>query len=239
MTGIGEFSVVLVDRSGYPVSRVRRGLVSDLIDFSMALARIVLGMVALIAGLAAINIVVYISAVGSTFDDEVAAIYNSSFERGYAQTYEAGYQEAHGLAYEEGYGRAYEVARGGSSGEITATRVELRNPTYNELKEFLAQDNTESKSFIKGEYVCFDFAAELNNNAEASGIRAAYVRIHAEQWGHAVVAFETVDRGLIFIEPQSDKEVELVRGQSYPWQVTGASRPSDYDDVIDDIEIMW
>ena len=64
-----------------------------------------------------------------------------------------------------------------------------------ELIELLALDQTGSGPYISGEYVCFDFAAELNNNAEANGIRAAYVHIRFETWGHAIVAFEMVARG--------------------------------------------
>jgi len=33
--------------------------------------------------------------------------------------------------------------------------------------------------------------------------------------GHSIVAFDTVDRGMIFIEPQHDQEVSLVKGSSY------------------------
>jgi hypothetical protein len=107
------------------------------------------------------------------------------------------------------------------------------------MKEFLAHDMTDSNPFIRGEYVCFDFSAELNNNAEANGIRAAYVRIRAKEWGHAVVAFETVDRGLVFVEPQSDEDVSLVTGEPYPWQQVGANRPMNYDDAVVEIQIIW
>ena len=67
----------------------------------------------------------------------------------------------------------------------------------------------------------------------------AYVRIRAEKWGHALVAFETVDRGLIFIEPQSDREVKLVIGESFPWYSVGAvSALSPYDPLVE-IQIIW
>ena len=212
---------------------------SGLKEFSIAIARIILGMVALIAGLIALDIVVYLSVTGSTFGDKVAAAYYEGFGEGYARTYEVGYRNARGGAFQKGYDKGYEVALGNGAEEGAATLVELHNPTYRELKEFLARDKTDSNSFIKGEYVCFDFAAELNNNAEANGIRAAYVRIRSKEWGHAVVAFETVDGGLIFIEPQTDKEVELVKGKPYPWQSAGASRTTASDDAIAEIQIIW
>lgn len=212
---------------------------NELKEFSIALVRIVLGIVVLVGGLIALDVMVFISATGSTSNEKVAAAYGSSYDQGYTGAYGVGYREAHGEAYEKGYEKGYEIARRNGSEEGAATRVELYNPTYREMKEFLVQDKTNENPFIKGQYVCFDFAAELNNNAEASGIRAAYVRIRTREWGHAVVVFETVDRGLIFIEPQSDKEVLVVEGQPYPWQSVGASRPSNYDDAIEELQIIW
>lgn len=208
-------------------------------EFSIAVLRIVLGIVILIAGLFILDIIVYLSATGSTFTEKVMAAYDGSYQKAYAQTYEVGYQEAYEEAYRKGYGKGYEIGLGIGSKEGVATRVELRNPTYTELKEFLASDPTDSNPYISGEYVCFEFATEVNNNAEANGIRAAYVRLRFEEWAHAVVAFETVDRGLVFIEPQSDMDVELVVGKPYPWQASGAIRTTKYDDAILDIQIIW
>lgn len=208
-------------------------------ELGIAIARIILGMVVLMGGLIALDILVYISAVGSTFSERVAAAYHDGYNQGYDQTYEVAYQEAHGEAYDKGYDKGYEIGLGNGHRMKVASRVELNNPTYKELKEFLARDQTDFNTFIKGEYVCFDSAAELNNNAETNGIRAAYVRIRSKEWGHAVVAFETVDRGLIFIEPQSDKDVEMVIGKPYPWQSAGADRPTKYDDPIAEIQIIW
>lgn len=212
----------------------------DLREISIAVARVVLGMVILIAGLIGLDILVYITATGSTFDERVAAAYEAGRSNGYAETYPSAYQEVYGGAYDKGLDKEYEIRVALDSKESTSSRVELRNPTYQELREFLAGDQTDSNPYIKGDYVCFDFAAELNNNAEASGIRAAYVRISFREWAHAVAAFETVDRGLIFIEPQTDKDVgELVINRPYPWQTSGAERTRKYDDLITEIQIMW
>ncbi|MFC2010821.1 hypothetical protein ACFLUR_00820 [Chloroflexota bacterium] len=212
---------------------------SSLKEFGLAIIRIVLGMVVLVAGLFILDIIVYLSATGSTLTEKVMAAYHGSYDKAYAQTYEIGYQEAYEDAYKRGYEKGYEIGLGINSKEEVATRVELRNPTSAELREFLTSDKTDSNPYIKGEYVCFDFSADLNNNAEANGLRAAYVRIRFKEWGHAIVAFETADRGLIFIEPQSDREVELFIGKPYPWQAAGAGRTTDYDDAILNIQIIW
>jgi hypothetical protein len=49
--------------------------------------------------------------------------------------------------------------------------------------------------------VCADYAEIVHNNAEVLGIRSAYVTITFEDGsGHALNAFNTIDRGLIFID---------------------------------------
>ena len=209
------------------------------VSLVVAIGRIVLGMIVLIGGIIVLDIFVYLGAISSTYDNKVEASFNDGYDQGYGQTYEVGYQEAHGEAYDKGYKKGYEISLGSGSDEQVSSLVKLRNPTYNELTEFLAADKTDSNTFISGEYVCFDFAAELNNSAEANGIRAAYVRIRSKEWAHAVVAFETVDKGLIFIEPQSDMKIELVTGRPYPWWLAGASSPLRYTDAIEEIQVIW
>jgi hypothetical protein len=215
--------------------------VDDLRGISLVVAtgRVILATIALLGGLIALDIFVYLAAMGSTFDVKVAAAFSDGYDQGYAQTYEAGYQQAHGEAYEKGYKKGYELSLGSDSGEKVDRLLMLHNPTYKELREFLASDNTDSHPYISGEYVCFDFAAQLTNNAEAKGIRAAYVRLRSKEWAHAVVAFETVDRGLIFVEPQSDKVVEVAVGKVYPWWEVGAVSPLRHADAIEEIQIIW
>ncbi|MFC1932454.1 hypothetical protein ACFLXU_02330 [Chloroflexota bacterium] len=205
----------------------------------IAIGVIFLGIVALIEGLILLDLVVYISMTGNTFSDKVAVAYDGAYDGGYDQAYNVAYQEAYDGAYSKGLEKGYEVGFEINFKEGETALVELHNPTHGELREFLIHDDTDSKSYISGEYVCFDFAAELNNQAEASGIRAAYVRIRSKEWGHAVVAFETVDRGIIFIEPQSDREIRLVIGEPYPWYSAGADRPMDYYTPIVEIQSFW
>lgn len=212
---------------------------SRLKETAIAIARIILGMFVLIEGLTVLVFINYTSAIGGFYDDKATATYEDSYENGYAQTYDASYQEAYSEAYDKGYDKGYEIGLGYGSKEGVNTRVELYNPTYKELTEFLTSDGTDSCSFVTGEFVCYDFAARLNNNAEANGIRAAYVHIRSERWGHAIVVFETVDRGFIFIEPQSDKKVQLVMGEPFPWHLIGAVRPLNAHDPLLEITITW
>jgi len=79
------------------------------------------------------------------------------------------------------------------------------DPTYAELVAFIVADSTDTNAYLEGgprDYVCSDFAEDVHNNAEAAGIRAAWVSIDFEgnDEGHACNAFETTDRGLVYID---------------------------------------
>jgi len=114
----------------------------------------------------------------------------------------------------------------------------LRNPTYNELKHFLAEDRTDSKHYVEGVYNCSDFSSDVNNNAEAQGLRAGIVFIDfTDGRSHAVVAFDTVDKGLIFIEPQFDDEIEVRIGISYS-DANDYQNPG-YNDTITKVTVAW
>ncbi|MFC1984151.1 hypothetical protein ACFLVO_03980 [Chloroflexota bacterium] len=212
---------------------------SGLKEYAIALARIVLGMIILIEVIIALVFLHYTTMIGGFYGDKIDTAYDDSYDNGYTQTYDVVYQKAYSEAHDKGYEKGYEIGleTGSNKGLIRITA--LRNPTHKEMREFLANDETDSCSFAAGEYVCSDFAAQVNNNAETGGIRAAYVRIRSKEWGHAVVAFETVDRGLIFIEPQSDKQIELVIGKPFPWYLVGAVSPLTSYDPITEIEIIW
>jgi len=79
---------------------------------------------------------------------------------------------------------------------------EAKNPTWKELKSFLAQDQTEKHAYIEGVYDCSQFSRDVHNNAEAAGIRAAEVQVtfKNEPVGHALNAFITTDYGLVYID---------------------------------------
>lgn len=103
------------------------------------------------------------------------------------------------------------------------------NPTWEELKAFLLEDTTDNKKYDFDTFVCADFAELLHNNAEAAGFRAAFVSIELGPCsyfpfggGHAFNAFETTDRGLVYIDCTSsnqginaDKIVEVEVGKDY------------------------
>lgn len=130
------------------------------------------------------------------------------------------------------------------------------DPTYTELINFLVNDNTDRIPYDFENFVCADFAERVHNNAESNGIRAAYVIIDEKRLnGHALNAFNTVDKGLIYVDCtgfldrpdlQADKFVRLEIGE-YPYMELIC--PSSYHHEVDNsihligrvknIEVIW
>ena len=101
-----------------------------------------------------------------------------------------------------------------------------RDITQEDLTEFLADDDTNLNLYRRGIFECQDFAFQLNMRAEALGWRCALVLFHVTyssageaQW-HYINAFKA-DKRLIFIEPRTDKEVDLQMGEYYFWENEG------------------
>jgi len=92
------------------------------------------------------------------------------------------------------------------------TQPNLRNPSWEELKAFLWNDKTDEMTYVFPTTVCEDFAKTLQSNAKNAGLRCAFVGVRLNgylDWmhygipsntGHALNAFETTDRGLIYID---------------------------------------
>lgn len=103
----------------------------------------------------------------------------------------------------------YKINRDGDLPNLV-NNPNARDPTWAELKAFLVQDKTEQKPYLVWDYKCGGFAETLHNNAEAAGIRAAWVAIDLspEADDHAVAAFQTTDYGLVFIDDSAKDLME-------------------------------
>jgi hypothetical protein len=131
-------------------------------------------------------------------------------------------------------GNAYLV--GGDGNAITlVNNPNARNPSWSQLVDFLRQDPTDQMKYDYNSFVCADFAEMLHNNAEKAGWKAAYVSIELSGYpdyynlgipsnvGHALNAFQTTDRGLIYIDStapmvpsgSADKTVDVQVGKDY------------------------
>jgi hypothetical protein len=102
---------------------------------------------------------------------------------------------------------------------------EAKDVDWDQLKQFLSSDQTDSIRYKDSTFVCGDFAETLFNNAEKAGIRAGYVVIDFEPGtpGHACNVFRTTDRGMVYIDDtgttmgtvNADKTVDIAVGKSY------------------------
>lgn len=128
------------------------------------------------------------------------------------------------------------------SRELNLTRsgsfYKVHDPTYDEMKAFLFEDTTDNNTYSVPFYMCRHFAMDVKNHATAYGIRCGYVEFYgsnkntpgqpSSEWiGHAMVCFDTVDKGLIYIESQNDNECNISMGNVY-WSI-----------VIEDLLVIW
>jgi len=167
----------------------------------------------------------------SNLSNRVAATHEHGFEEGHTQGYEAGFREGGRAGYQEGSKIGYEMSQDKDISDLGEGFYFTYNPTYDEVQAILA----ESKKTT---------ATEINYYAEANGIRTAYVRCQIARKAaegmvcvYHLVAFETVDRGFIIIEPRLYKEVKVEVGKRYS-ELNGFPTPP-YDDTITKITIIW
>ena len=161
---------------------------------------------------------------------------NTAREQGYTEGYSKGYYEGLNKGNEAGYQSGsklgYVAAGGADASSINETGYYfMYNPTYQEITSTLAGSEMDS-------------AQQILDYAKANGIRAAYVRApiareasEGRVYLYQLVAFETVDKGMIMIEPRSLREVKVEVGKSY--SSLNGFPVSDYDDTITKVTLVW
>ncbi len=120
-------------------------------------------------------------------------------------------------------------------------KLVLRDPTYEEMKDFLKTDLTNRRDYISDTYMCGQFSRDTINHAKAHGIKAGYVYLtYLIPPNHAIICFNTTDKGLVFVEPQFDKKVKVKIGESFWGQNSFGKIPIMGDnDMILETYIMW
>jgi len=128
------------------------------------------------------------------------------------------------------------------------------NPTWAELLDFLLEDKTDENDYVPDVYMCGDYARDVHNNAERAGIRAAYVAIEFPSSYHALNAFKTTDKGLVFIDctgleawesgpSNRDKTVDVELGKRYVpkslFPESGWSVKWENMGTVLDVQIYW
>lgn len=107
----------------------------------------------------------------------------------------------------DSYSGGYIVGAKGDS-KYLDNNCNAKDISYSELISFILKDDTDKMHFNYSSFVCADYAEMLHNNAEDAGIKCAYVSIAAPGVtqdgtvfsGHALNAFNTTDKGLIYID---------------------------------------
>ena len=89
---------------------------------------------------------------------------------------------------------------------VLENNPQATDPSWDQLKAFLIEDKTDERDYVLGDFVCGSFAQDVHNNAEKAGIRAAWVAIDLanKPIGHAINAFNTTDRGMVFTDSTGD-----------------------------------
>jgi hypothetical protein len=112
------------------------------------------------------------------------------------------------------------------------------NPTYQETMQFITSDPTNLNMYLEDRYTCINFATDFSDNAVKKGYVCGYVIIYFPNGQcHAIDCFNTTDCGLIFIEPQTDSVIQLIRNQPY-WDRTKYG-PQSYNDTVINYAISW
>lgn len=84
-----------------------------------------------------------------------------------------------------------------------------QKPTLTEVLLFLRYDQTDSPEYKPEEYICEDFALQLQKNGIAAGYDFYRVRVNfSNAVGHMFNAIDTLDKGTVYIEPQDDLPYE-------------------------------
>ena len=183
---------------------------------------------------------------GLAYSEGVTAGYEDGYtvghDTGYSSGEQDGYDEGYSSGSADGYDEGYEVGVEAGLGH----GYTLRDPAYEEVITFLGQDKTDENRYIDGTYgvyVCSHFVRDVGNNAEEAGLRSAFVELRYLDGGHAVIAFDTIDEGLVYFDAQTDERVRPVIGKRYYQCIEPRAGyyyvPPSYDDTIRDILVIW
>jgi len=169
------------------------------------------------------------------------------YSSGKQDGYELGKTDGYSLGKQEGYDEGY--TSGSADGYAEGMEAglghgyTLKDPTYEQAVTFLSKDRTDKNEYVEDTYVCSHFARDVCNNAEEEGLRCAFVVLCYPEEGHAIIAFNTIDEGLVYYEAITDERVRLVVGKRYYQCVEPKPgyhyMPPSHDDTIRDILVIW
>jgi hypothetical protein len=162
--------------------------------------------------------------------------YSEGYDAGLASGKSTGYNDGYSKGTSDGFGSGYSVGYVNGSKDGAGTGYNIRDPTYTEMLNFIAVDQTDKNTYNLT-YDCHDFTRDVLENAFILGLKGGYVYIEFAESAHAIVCFDTVDKGLVFVEPQSDDLMSVAVGIHY-WDRAIYEEP-EYDDTIVQFDIIW
>jgi len=116
--------------------------------------------------------------------------------------------------------------------------------SYKKVMSFISKDKTDVIRYNESSFMCGEYAEMVHNNAEQAGIKCAWVSIDFEnkEIGHACNAFNTTDRGIIYIDcTEGDMTSNVKEGIYYtPENMYGSSSLS-YETMgkIKSYHVFW
>lgn len=115
-------------------------------------------------------------------------------------------------------------------------RAEYHNTLYLIVAMLLAEVRTWASTYRFPNYVCTHFAKVLFDRMTVRGVRCGYVVVTLRNnVSHAVVAFDTLDRGLVYLEPQDGREIRVELGK----RIDAPYVCEDADSIVTGIDISW
>jgi len=153
---------------------------------------------------------------GLTVGEEIG--YGVGNQDGYLEGYSKGYSQGNIIGIENGYQTGFkEGLEKGALGDYEGWGTFIRNPTHDEVLEFIVEDETDEMEYVEGEFECLDFCMMFRNNAFKKGYISYTVWIDfvGQSFGHSIIGFNTTDRGMVYLDPQLDYFVDLGVGVDY------------------------
>ena len=153
---------------------------------------------------------------GLTVGEEIG--YGVGNQDGYLDGYSKGYSQGNIIGIENGYQTGFkEGLEKGALGDYEGWGTFIRNPTHDEVLEFIVEDETDEMEYVEGEFECLDFCMMFRNNAFKKGYISYTVWIDfvGQSFGHSIIGFNTTDRGMVYLDPQLDYFVDLGVGVDY------------------------
>lgn len=176
------------------------------------------------------------------------------YRKGSEDGYNEGYSEGYSLGYPQGEtdgissGRAkglsdgmlvWDKSQGYLKGIVEGAKdYTIRDPTYQEVLDFIRFDKTDQIPSTESPYILsyegyYDHVSSFKKNAFEAGYRCFWVNIKFPDSSLTkLVAFNTTDKEVVFIDPETDKFVSFSIGKPY-WDRT------QYNVAFDDTVISY